>query len=275
LTMQYGLIGAGPVSQYLVRWFPHLPTELGPVAANNPRLASRIVNTLRAGSALRDVSGLQDVPVILICAPGHHLESLLPFLKDAALDWRGKKIVLCNCDLFSRQMEFIRECGAHVASLRPIAGMPKRLLIEGDREAVKAARYFVTEMRAVAVEIEPDSTALFRAATTFATSLFTPILEACMQAVRGAGISGSLRDQVVESLFQQGLRSFLYSGKKSWTGTVADGNKEWMRRELACLEELQPDLAELYRATAAASARLFKRARSVPPPPEVNAAETA
>jgi hypothetical protein len=158
LTMQYGLIGAGPVSQYLVRWFPHLPTELGPVAANNPRLASRIVNTLRAGSALRDVSGLQDVPVILICAPGHHLESLLPFLKDAALDWRGKKIVLCNCDLFSRQMEFIRECGAHVASLRPIAGMPKRLLIEGDREAVKAARYFVTEMRAVAVEIEPDST---------------------------------------------------------------------------------------------------------------------
>ena len=272
--MRYGLIGAGPVSQYLVRWFPHLSTELGAVAAKNPRLASRIVNTLRAGSALRDISDLQDVPVILICAPGTHLDSLLPALENARLDWRGKKIILCNCVLFSRQLEYIRECGGLVASLRPIAGLPKRLLIEGDRDALKAARHFVAEMRATAVEIDAGDVALFSAATTFASSLFTPILEACMLAVRAAGISGSLRAQVVESLFQQSLRSYLYSGRKSWSGTVANGDKEGMMRELTSLEALLPDLAELYRATAGATARLFKNLGSAPPQPRAKSLET-
>ena len=244
------------------------------MAANNPRLASRIVNTLRAGTAVRDLTGLQHTSVILICAPGTHLASLLPFLEKTELEWRTKRVVLCNCVLYSRQLEHIRDCGGLVSSLRPIAGMPKRLLIEGDREAVKAARHFVNEMRAAAVEIEPESVPLFSAAVTFSTSLFTPMLEACAQAVRAAGISGSLRDQVVESLFQQGLRAYLYSGRKSWSGPVADGNKESMQRELTGLEEMQPAVAELYRATASATARWFKSPKSTPPPPAAKAAET-
>ncbi len=271
--MQYGLIGAGPVSQYMVRWFPHLSTELGPVAANNPRLASRIVNTLRAGEAMRDIRGLDDTSVILICAPGHHAESLIPFLANSGLNWRDKKVILCNCLLFSGQMECIRECGGRVASLRPIAGMPKRLLVEGDREAVKVSRHFVSEMKAAAIEIDPQSVPLYCAASTFASSLVTPMIEACTRAVRAAGISGSLRDQVVQAFFQQALRSYLYSGKKSWSGTVAEGNQEWMKRELASLECIEPDIAELYRATAAASARMFKSPKSVPTPLEAEAAE--
>ncbi len=266
--MQYGLIGAGPVSQYMVRWFPHLSSELGPVAANNSRLASRIVNTLHAGTALRSVKELQDTAMIAICAPGRPLEPLLSCLESAGPDWGGKKVVLCNCELFSRQLKHIRERGGLVASLRPIAGMPKRMLIEGDREALKTARHFVSEMRAIPVEIDPEKVSVFCAAVTFSNSLFTPMLEACALAVRAAGISGSLRDQIVESLFQQGLRGFLYSGKKSWSGTVAEGNHELMERELAGLEGIQPELAELYRVTAAASVRWLAAAKL---PAQINA----
>jgi predicted short-subunit dehydrogenase-like oxidoreductase (DUF2520 family) len=137
--------------------------------------------------------------------------------------------------------------------------MPNRYLVEGDRAALRAARYLVAQLRGAAMLIESERYPLFCAAVTFSSSLFTPIIEGCMSAMRGAGVSGTARAQIIEALCQQSLRTYMYSGRRSWSGTVADGDERGMKREMEALAALQPELANLYRVTAQAAIELFKR----------------
>jgi hypothetical protein len=257
--MRYGLIGAGPVNQYLAAKLPRLGEELGPVVASSHRLASRIVNTLRAGEAKRFLSELAPMRNILICAPRDSLKSLIPLLNDSSMEWKDKAVLLCNCSASSRDLNHLRERGASLASLHNIPGMANKYLLEGDRQALRLASYVVGQLRGAAMPIDPECYPLFCSAVTFSSSLFTPILEGCMSSLRGSGVSGTARAKIIEALFQQSLRMYLYSGRKSWSGTVAEANERSMKREAAALMVLQPELAHLYLAIAQASADLFKR----------------
>ncbi len=254
--IRYGLIGAGPVTEYLAAKLPGLKQELGAVAAANFRSASRIVNTLRAGVAC-EVHDLIHTPLILICAPGKHLEALTPVLEESSRVWDGKCVVLCNCRLFSRQMECLRNNGGSVASVREIPGMPGRYLVEGDRAALGGARHIVRELRGGAVQIPPEQHHLYSAALTFSNSLFTPLLEGCMQALRQAGVSGAMPGQMLEALFLNSLRLFLYSGRKSWTGPVATADLKAIDAERKALGKVHPNLDNLYQALAEAGSRLL------------------
>ncbi len=258
--MQYGLIGAGPVHKYMVAGLPRLRKELGPVAAINRRTASRIVNTLRAGEAC-DLCDVAACPLILICAPGEHCIGLLAFLAQTGMNWEGKSVVLCETTAFSLQLPWLRAAGASVASLRSIVGLQGRFLVEGDREALRAARYLARQLSGIALEIRPEDHLLYCASTTLASSLYTPLLEACMLGIRRTRLSGTHSAQIVEALFLQTLRTFLYSGRRSWVGVVAQGNQTAMDQEASALGTISPELAEFYRVHASMATCLLKPRR--------------
>ena len=265
--MKYGLIGAGPVNKYLAAKLPRLSRELGLVAAANRRAASRIVNTLGAGEA-GGLADLHSAELILICAPDDHFLALRPVLEQTAIEWAGKSLVLCQCRVFSRDLEFFRSRGASVASLHGISGLRDRFVIEGDRDALKAARYLVAQLRSVPIQIDPESYSLYCAAQTLASSLFTPLLDGCMTAVRAAGVSGKMPAHLMEALFLHSIRSFLYSGRKSWSGTVARGDEAAVAREAEALEKIRPRLAHFYRVTADASMQMLVNNKPIVPNPE-------
>jgi hypothetical protein len=259
--MQYGLIGAGPVNEYFAGKLPRLRQQLGPVAATNHRLASRIVNTLRCGAAVRDLSELAECHVILICAPGNHIEQIRERLLGLPFDCKRKVILLCECDSFSMDFNFLSDQGALVASLRSIPGAGGRYLVEGHRLAIRTARKLLADMRASAVEIPSQHAALYCAALTISSSLFTPILQSCLLALRGAGMTGVASGVITEALFSHNLRMFMYSGRKSWTGALARGEVEEMQRQIEALEGVSPEAAQLYRSTAEAALQLLAKPR--------------
>ncbi len=254
--MKYGLIGAGPVSQYLAARLPHLSQELGLVAAANRRAASRIVNTLGAGVA-GSLEDMKSVELILVCAPENHFPALRPVLERTPVDWTGKSLVLCQCRTFSRELEFFRARGASIASVQSASGLRDRFIVEGDRDALKAARYLVSQLRGAPIQINPESYSMYCAAQTLASSLFTPLLEGSTVAIREAGVSGKAIAHLVEAMFLQGMRGYLYSGRKSWSGTVSQGDEEAIGREAVALDAINPDLGHFYRTVAGASIQML------------------
>jgi predicted short-subunit dehydrogenase-like oxidoreductase (DUF2520 family) len=204
---------------------------------------------------------------VLICAPDDHLQPLLAALERKRIDWRGKSIVLCECKEFSLELQNLQSAGASVATLRRLAGLQRRFLVEGNRMALRAARYIVQQLNCVCVEIRPEDHVFFSASLTFASSLFTPLLDGCMRAVRQTRLSGAHSGQLVEALFQETVRTYLYSGRRSWSGVVADANSKAMDNEMRALATIQPDLAEVYRTYAESSKRLLaprRRAKTAP-----------
>lgn len=257
--MQFGLFGGGAVSSSFIVRLPGLARRLGPVAAVSYRLASRIVNAMRAGRPVKDASGLAPCRLILVCVPETALTEAVGMLAATEIAWAGKTLLLCESAGTSRALESLRARGAAVGSVAGIEGGGGRFLVEGDPAAIRHARRLVTELGGKAVEFDTSRMALYDAGRTFATSLLTPLIAACVECLSTAGRDPATATRIAETLLQKTLRAYLQSGRKSWSGPLAAGDESEVRRQLAVLCENRPLLARYYRQAAAGALEYFDR----------------
>ena len=254
----FALVGAGRVTDSFVARIPRLSLELGPVAAQSYRLASRIANAIGAGHPVRGYQDLEPSRLVLLCAPAAQLPVILPHLIPA-LDWRGKVALLCDSGADSTQLAGLRARGAAAGSIQPIRGFERRFVAEGDRAAVRAAKRLASLVGGRVEEVRTERIGLYRAALSFSTCLFIPLMEAAYECLRGAGIDDSAAMRITEQLFHQSVRGYHYSGKRSWSGVVAKGDSSRVWREIDALAEVKPHLAHYYCEGAAFALDYFGR----------------
>jgi len=77
------------------------------------------------------------------------------------------------------------------------------------------------------------------------------------------GMTKASAMKVVEGLFQNSLRGYLYAGKRSWTGPLASGDRAAVREEIEALAASRPVLARLYRESAALALELLGSGSSI------------
>ena len=187
--MNYAVAGGGRVSASFVARLPRLSIDLGPVAAQSYRLASRIVNSIGAGHAVKKYEDLDGSSLILICVPVRGLAAIIQALEDA-IECQGKIILLCESGSDSRRLAPLKAKGAGVGSVEPIPGFDGRLFVtEGDREAVREAKALVRQLGAKAEEVQTAKMALYSAGLSFGAGLFTPLIEASSQCLQEAGLT--------------------------------------------------------------------------------------
>lgn len=255
--MNFGLAGSGRVNGSFVSRLPGLARSLGPVAAQSYRLASRIVNSLGAGRAVRTYGELNAANLILICAPVHGVEQTVSALA-GALDCPSKIVLLCEGGVGSRPLAPLRERGASVGSLQSVPGFDgRRFVAEGDRTAILEAKRLVSRLGGRLDQIDTAKIAVYAAALSFGSSLYTPLLEASLQCLEEAGMTKASAMKVVEGLFQSSLRGYLYAGKRSWNGPLAAGDRAAVEEEMEALGASKPVLKRLYRETAALAVELL------------------
>jgi predicted short-subunit dehydrogenase-like oxidoreductase (DUF2520 family) len=255
--MTFAVAGGGRVSGSFVARLPGLASALGPVAARSYRLASRIVNSIGAGHAVPTYGDLNGSPLILICVPPGGVAAIVSALANA-LACEGKTILLCEGGADSRQLVPLRAKGAAVGSLQSIPGLDgRRFVAEGDRAAMLEAKRLITRLGARMEQINSEKIAVYAAGLSFGTGLFTPLLEASLQCLLDAGMTKASAVKVMEGLFQNSLRGFLYAGKRSWSGPLAAGDQAAARQEWEALSESRPLLARLYRESAAVAVELL------------------
>jgi predicted short-subunit dehydrogenase-like oxidoreductase (DUF2520 family) len=233
------------------------------VAAQSYRLASRIVNSIGAGHAVRTYRDLNDSTLILICAPVRAVAPIVSALAEA-LECQGKIILLCEGGADSRHLARLRQKGAAVGSLQSIPGSDgKRFVAEGDDAAMREAKRLVRQLGSRLEEISTAKIAEYAAALSFGTSLFTPLLEASLQCLLDAGMTKASAMKVAEGLFQNSLRGYLYAGKRSWSGPLAAGDRAAVRQEMEALGASRPLLARLYRESATLAVELLGSGGSI------------
>src|SRR2546421_12760632 len=101
--MTFAVAGGGRVSGSFVARLPRLGSDLGAVAAQSYRQASRIANSIGAGHAVKRYEDLNGSALILICAPQKDVGKIISALA-GALDCHGKIFLLCESGVDSRQL---------------------------------------------------------------------------------------------------------------------------------------------------------------------------
>ena len=245
--MTFAVAGGGRVSASFIARLPGLAAELGPVAAQSYRLASRIVNSIGAGHAVRCYAELNDSTLILISAPASTALAIVDALTES-IECGGKTILLCDCGVDSGSLSALRSQGAAVGAIHMIPGFDgRRFVAEGDRDAMRDAKILVRKTGGRLEEIRSDKMGVYAAGLSFGAGLLTPVLEASMQCFLDAGMTKASAVKVVEALFQSSVRAYSYAGKRSWIGPIARADFAAVQREIDALAAGKPVLANHYR----------------------------
>ena len=255
---RYGLFGAGAASRSILTGLPCLRDELGPIAAATVKVAARLANVLQIGYAAKDLSSLDNCQVILVCAPDTGLERGVEMLSEAQIEWRGKILLFCVSNVSSADFPVFRERGASVGSLNAIEGLPKYYVIEGGKEALREAKRLVKELKGKNLEITSEKIRLFDAARTLSGSLFTPLVDSCVQWIHESGVESKEAARVTEKLLLWTLRSYLHSGRRGWSGPAAARNWDAVERQYEAVKKLNELQGEYFRATAEHAFALYE-----------------
>jgi predicted short-subunit dehydrogenase-like oxidoreductase (DUF2520 family) len=255
--MTFAVAGGGRVSSSFVARLPHLGRNLGPVAAQSYRQASRIANSIGAGNPVKRYEDLNSSALILICAPAEGVAAIVSALT-AALECRGKILLACEGGADSRQLASLKAKGAKVGSIQIIPGFEgRRFMVEGDAAAVRVAKRLVGEMGGRAEEISAAKLSVYAAGLSFGAGLFTPLMEASLLCLQEAGMPKPGAMKVVEALFQNSLRAYLYAGRRSWSGPLSAGDRAAVKTEIEALTASNPILAGYYREAATLALQLL------------------
>lgn len=252
------LVGGGTASRYAVVRLPAIASQIGPVKASSFRLASRIANSIRCGYPVRHYSDLKDSPMILLCLPDRAVEKVVSELAASPFDVQGKTVVLCSGELDSRALQTLRDCGAEAASLCPLESIePEQFLVEGDRAAIRQLRQLLDQRRLL--EISTDGKSLCLAGFSFATSLTTPLIDAALCCLQGAGLKKNQALLIIERLLNSTFRAYLKGGRKSWTGPLAARDREAIERRMRAVFESDLVLGRFFRESARLTCEHFRR----------------
>jgi hypothetical protein len=249
------LVSAGKLADSPVTRFWGLADQLGPVKAPSLRLASRVVNTLRAGYPVEGYNEFENCRLILISVPDEIAPAIVAELFESAISWNNKAAVLCSTWLDGSALQPLAVLGASIGSIAPIPGFDdKSYLVEGNSRVVRESQKVLKRAGSRILAIEPPLKPFFLAALNCTGALLYSLLTATSECLRQAGVSQTEAATVIEKQIERTLRSYFVAGRK------ARPELKGLDLQLQALGMVQPAVAEYIEKMAKLSSNLLVRA---------------
>jgi predicted short-subunit dehydrogenase-like oxidoreductase (DUF2520 family) len=253
------LIGAGNLARTLGPALRAAGYKIDAVAAretaSSRRRAAMLATSLGAKAVPLAQAG-PDSDIIWIC---HTDDALAETARKLARKngWQGKIVFHSSGALSSDVLAPLRRAGAHVASLHPMmtfvpGASPKMsevpLAVEGDRQAVAAARQLVKRLRAEIFLIEKKFKTLYHALGSFSSPMLVATLATAERVGRAAGLSPNQTRRIIAPILRETIKNYVERGPAAaFSGPIKRGDLNTIRRHLRQLKRV-PGASEVYRA---------------------------
>ena len=178
--------------------------------------------------------------------------------------WRGKVVFHSSGALSSDVLKPLKGEGAYTASLHPmmtfVSGTTPDMskvpfAVEGDRQAVAAAKQLVRRLGAEIFPIRKSAKVLYHALGSFSSPLVVATLVTAERVGRGAGLTLPQTRKVMAAILEQTLKNYLERGPAAaFSGPIKRGDLETVRRHLRELKRI-PEAHDVYRALVKSALR--------------------
>jgi hypothetical protein len=237
-----GLLAAGPFSPTLFK-LADLHDHLDLVAAATLRVASRLANRLKAGRAA-EIEEFAHLELILISGPDSSVAGLVQLAAQSQSGWSGVTFVLLDSRHDRSVLEPLAARGAATATLDTLDSFSDpTLLCDCGPESHRLLQRFTAGAKQLCF-----------AALALNHTLFAPVFDASVNALRAAGLSTADSALLADRMVQHTVRSWLKAGRNGWAGPLRD-------RDLVTLASQRDALAR----HSAEAARLFAHNARIAP----------
>jgi len=265
------IIGAGRVGRALGRRLRELGWKTGAVISRSEAGARRAVRFIGAGKPYAQMTRqIVSSRVILIAAPDDEIAGVARELaRIGGEELRGKVVLHTSGALNARVLDPVKACGAAVGSMHPLqsfSGVAVPVLegrvfaVEGDTQAVRAARQIARGFGGSPVRIPGGKKILYHAAATMAASNMLAMEEAAAQLLISVGMKRGQATRALLALTRQVLENMEQLGPRAaWTGPLARGDFNVVEAHLEALRESPAEFALAHEALNRLAARLLSQ----------------
>jgi predicted short-subunit dehydrogenase-like oxidoreductase (DUF2520 family) len=260
------LIGAGNLAQ-----------ALGPALKTAGYTIDAVVSRSLATSKKRAAALARNVDAALVALQEFRPASKIVWLchTDDALaktahllsrkrSWQGRIVLHSSGALSSDVLAPLRRAGAFTASLHPMMtfvpgtkpAMKKvPFAVEGDRQAVAAARKIARALQAEVFELRRQNKVLYHALGSFSSPMIVATLVTAERVGKAAGLSPKQVAMVIEKILLQTITNYIQQGPAAaFSGPIKRGDVETVRAHLRELERV-PAAGDVYRALVRSALR--------------------
>ncbi len=250
-----GLVCAGGVTKSWMAKRQGFLDLLGPVKATSLRIASRLVNSLRAGRAVESNEAFGPCSIVFVAVPNESLPSVLDELAASGIDWHEKTLVVVDSDLDVADLHAFEVRRAATATLGLIDAVPSlRLVVQGEPRTVKLFRRLLEQDGTRLIEIRSGAKGVYLAGLTIAESLAAPLLSASVKCLTIAGLDLAHAQSVADASLGRARQAYLKAGRKGWVGTLAERDLHSLLRQWEKLRRANPALGEFFLQSTTAAA---------------------
>ena len=256
------IIGPGRLGQALGRLLVDAGVPVRYVAARRPAATRRAIRFIGSGQAVGlGASELADAAVILITTSDGAIGEVARKLARLRRDWTGK-VVLHTCGaLPAAVLRPLQRRGAAIGALHPFQTIPNAAAgvrslrggfwgIEGDVEAVRVAKRWVSKLGGVAFHVRPKQKTLYHAAAFLTCPTVVTLMNNSARLLRLTGVPAKTVRPMLHRFVAQTAENFSALGaKRALTGPAVRGDWSTIRKHLRALRRSAPaSLARCCRA---------------------------
>ena len=263
------IVGAGRVGRALGRRLRDLGWKIGAVVTRNETSARRAVRFIGAGKAhAQPTRQIVISRVILIAAPDDQISTLArELVRIGGEELRGRIVLHTSGALDSHVLDPVKACGAAVGSMHPLQSFSgvavpalegRVFAVEGDTQAVRAARQIARSLGGSPVRISGGKKVLYHAAATMAASNVLAVEEAATQLLMSLGMKRGQATKALLALTRQVLENMEQLGPRAaWTGPLSRGDFRIVEAHLEALRESPVEFAQAVEALNRLTARVL------------------
>jgi predicted short-subunit dehydrogenase-like oxidoreductase (DUF2520 family) len=231
------------------------------------------VKAIGAGTSHSQLNDtILDADVVLITTPDREIAKVARELAKVAGRQRKldeNTILHTNGALDRSVLVPLEKLGAATGSLHPLQTFSKRALpnlngcicaIEGTPKALSIARSISRELGSIPVLVAPEAKSAYHAAGALAAGHILAVIEAATQILTKTGFSRREAVRALLPLTRQTLANFEKLGPRaSWTGPLARGDFETVRKHEAALVRFPGEYADAYKALSQLAIRVLQK----------------
>ena len=194
---------------------------------------------------------------IFICVPDSQIRALVKKLSRVEVDWSRRFVYQTSGLLGSSVLQPLKKLGARVASFHPIQSFSRKktplahwknifITLEGDEEAIVAAREIIRRIGARPIKIDSGNKALYHAACSLASNSLVSLISLASDLLERAGLEKSLAFEALKPLVNGTWKNLKQSGPaEALTGPIVRGDLMTVREHLKALKAF-PLAREIY-----------------------------
>ena len=222
--------------------------------------AESAVAFIGSGRALRRLPEMRPAAVWLLTPPDAVIAPMAAALAASSVIRAGDIVLHCSGSQPSSLLAPLAAAGAHIASVHPLKSFadPAAALqsfagtwctAEGDVAAIAVLQPLFESIGAQVATIDPAGKTLYHAASVLVCNDFTALMEAGLRVYEKSGLDRATAERMMEPLVRETLDNVFALGTvRALTGPVARGDAEVVQRQLAALEDFDPQIVAAYRA---------------------------